>query len=80
MHLFGPVEMIKFIYALRASGEIGSGKPGFASQCVQCGDCLDKCPQHIPIPDMLAKVVAEMEGPDLMDRVARARKMFKIEA
>ena len=30
-----------------------------ASQCIECGECLEKCPQHIPIPDRL-KEVAEL--------------------
>jgi len=26
---------------------------GDASKCVECGECLDKCPQHIEIPEQL---------------------------
>lgn len=78
MHMFGALEEAKFRYAFRMSGELGDGHPGYASQCVQCGECLDKCPQHIPIPDVLAQVAGEFEGPDLMDRVAAARKIFQI--
>jgi len=80
MHMFGAVEQARFSYALRMSGELVDGRPGYASQCVRCGDCLEKCPQQIPIPDMLAQVAAELEGPDLMDRVATARRIFRIEA
>ncbi len=29
-----------------------------ADKCVQCGECLSKCPHHIPIPDWM-KTVAE---------------------
>src|SRR4030042_5639702 len=76
MHLFGEIEMAKFGYAIRMSGIVGDGKPKYASQCVECGECLDKCPQHIPIPEFLAKVAAEMEGPDLEKRLAIARKLF----
>ncbi len=32
-----------------------------ASACIQCGECLDKCPQQIPIPDELEHV-AELFG------------------
>ena len=73
------MEEAKFRYALRLSGELVDGQPGYASQCVQCGECLDKCPQQIPIPDMLAQVAAEMEGPELTERVATARRIFRIE-
>jgi hypothetical protein len=60
------------------SGELVDGKPGYASQCVQCGQCLEKCPQKIAIPDVLKQVAAEMEGPDLAERVAMAKKIFKV--
>ena len=76
MHMFGPAEEAKFRYALRLSGELVDGRPGYASQCVQCGECLEKCPQQIQIPDMLAQVAAEMEGPELAERVAAARGRF----
>jgi uncharacterized protein len=80
MHMFGEAEPAKFRYALRMSGELVDGRPGYASQCVTCGECLDKCPQHIQIPEVLAQVAAELEGADLKDRVAFARRLFKIEA
>jgi predicted aldo/keto reductase-like oxidoreductase len=31
-------------------------KSARADACKKCGKCVDKCPQKIPIPDMLAKV------------------------
>lgn len=38
------------------------GKPnGKASMCINCGVCIEKCPQQIQIPDELAKVVQVME-------------------
>lgn len=27
-----------------------------ASSCIGCGKCLEKCPQHLDIPNLLAKV------------------------
>ncbi|KAB0664035.1 aldo/keto reductase [Oryzomonas japonica] len=80
MHLFGNTEEAKFMYSIRMSGDLLNDKPGFASQCIACGACLDKCPQQIPIPDILAQVVAEMEGPELQARVATAKRIFKVEA
>jgi predicted aldo/keto reductase-like oxidoreductase len=77
MHMFGEAEMVKFGYVIRMSGIVGDGKTKYASQCVECGECLDKCPQHIPIPEFLAKVAAEMEGPEMEKRLDVARKMFQ---
>jgi len=80
MYLFGAGEEVKSRYAVRMSGELADGRPGYASQCVACGECLDKCPQHILIPDMLAHVAEEMEGPKLTERLAAARLILKIGA
>ncbi|MDD3885954.1 MAG: aldo/keto reductase [Victivallaceae bacterium] len=32
-----------------------------ASECVRCGKCVKRCPQHISIPDELAKIAAEIK-------------------
>ena len=77
MHLFGNKEEAKFIYAIRMCGVISGNKQGFASECAACGECLEKCPQSIPIPDILADVVEDLEGPGMEDRIAFANKMFK---
>ncbi|KKK43318.1 MAG: aldo/keto reductase [Candidatus Lokiarchaeum sp. GC14_75] len=39
----------------------GRKNNGSASLCVQCGDCLEKCPQQIEIPDELKSVRAIFE-------------------
>jgi predicted aldo/keto reductase-like oxidoreductase len=39
-------------------GGMLSGSPGFASQCQECGECEEKCPQGIPIRESLKKVAA----------------------
>ena len=48
-----------------------------ASLCVQCEQCVEKCPQHIDIPTVLKSVVEELEGPDFEQRVAMAKELFK---
>jgi predicted aldo/keto reductase-like oxidoreductase len=80
MHMFRAKEEAKFMHALRMSGILSGGKAGFASQCAQCNTCLDKCPQHIEIPTVLAQVAAELEGPGLTERIAQARQIFKVGA
>jgi predicted aldo/keto reductase-like oxidoreductase len=67
----------KFMYAARLGGAVALGTPEFASLCVKCGECLEKCPQHIDIPVILESVVAELEGPGFEERVAMARQAFK---
>jgi uncharacterized protein len=51
---------------------------GYASQCIQCGECLDKCPQGIAIPDMLEQVVADLEDDKTLERLAMAKKMLNM--
>lgn len=79
MHMFGNVQEAKFIYAVRMSDEILHNKAGYASQCVACGQCLEKCPQQLPIPDLLANVAAEMEDQAMQERVAMGKRLFKRE-
>jgi uncharacterized protein len=79
LYMFDAKHEARFTYALRLSGVVADGTTGYASQCTQCGVCLDKCPQHIQIPDLLTEVAAELEGPDLLERVAAVRTIFKIE-
>jgi uncharacterized protein len=67
----------KFMYAARLGGAVALGTPEFASLCVQCRECVDKCPQHIDIPAVLESVVEELEGPGFEERVAMARQMFR---
>ncbi len=42
-------------------GGFEKGNPAFASQCVECGACEKKCPQHLPIPAHLKAVEKEFQ-------------------
>jgi len=77
LHMFGNLDEAKFMYAARMSGLITASK-GYASQCTQCGECLEKCPQSIEIPDYLEKVANELEGPDLSSIEEIVKKMLNI--
>ncbi|MPN03252.1 hypothetical protein SDC9_150479 [bioreactor metagenome] len=78
LHMFGNVDAAKFTYALRMSGVFTNSEPGgFASQCIECGQCVEKCPQSLKIPELLKDVVDELEGPDLEKRIAMAKQLFK---
>jgi predicted aldo/keto reductase-like oxidoreductase len=78
LHMFGNVEGARFTYAVNMSGVFTNTEPGgFASQCIECGQCVEKCPQDLKIPELLKAVAEELEGPDLEQRVAMAKKLFK---
>jgi hypothetical protein len=53
--MFDAPEVAKFNYDIVLGGML-SGKPEFASQCQECGECLEKCPQKLPIQDHLKEV------------------------
>jgi uncharacterized protein len=76
LHMFGKADEARFMYVARLGGTITGGQSGYASQCVQCGQCLEKCPQHLEIPRLLESVAAELEGPDLGAREAMVQQLF----
>ena len=76
-YLSGKPEEAGFYYVVQLSGVVTAGETEFASRCIQCGQCLEKCPQQIDIPTILASVAEELEGNDLPQRVAYAYDLFK---
>lgn len=77
LHMFGNVSGVKLNYATWLSGIFSNTDPGFASQCIQCGQCMEKCPQNLKIPDLLEAVVEELEGSDLEQRIIIVKQMFR---
>jgi len=51
----------KMMYTFQ-NGGIVTEKVTFASECVECGQCEEKCPQQLPIPKLLKDVAEDMEG------------------
>ena len=78
-HLFKNLEEAKFMYTARCSGIFSNTGPGYASNCIQCGECLDKCPQEIPIPDILEEVARDFEDDRLEERLETVKKMLNME-
>lgn len=75
MHMFGKTPEVPFMYVARMSG-LTAEQSGYASQCVQCGECLEKCPQQIHIPEFLEKVAQELESGDIKQMEMMVRRMF----
>ena len=44
------------VYLWALNGSFSGGIPGYASCCIQCGECEDKCPQDFAIRDYLQNV------------------------
>jgi predicted aldo/keto reductase-like oxidoreductase len=76
LYMSNNADDVKFQYAARLGGILSVLEPEFASLCLKCGKCLEKCPQHLDIPTILESVVEELEGPDLEKRVAIAKRIF----
>jgi hypothetical protein len=79
LHLFKNEDEAKFMYAVRCGGIFNRGEKGYASQCVQCGECLDKCPQGIAIPDFLEIAVRDLEDDKTPERLAMGKKMLNMD-
>ncbi len=61
-YLYGDARWAKIFYLIRVGGGLGDQPPGRASQCTGCGQCVTRCPQKIPIPDLMQDITAELEG------------------
>ena len=46
---------------VKTKKENGDESEGAASLCIQCGECLEKCPQQIEIPEIMKKANAIFE-------------------
>ncbi|AEK19793.1 hypothetical protein GYY_04590 [Methanococcus maripaludis X1] len=77
LHMFHD-ETQRFQYFATLSDIFWTNEPHFASQCTDCGICIEKCPQYIQIPEILEKVVAEFEGPDNDEKMAMVKSVFKM--
>ncbi len=69
LHMFKDEMSARYQYAVLLSNFMG-GESGYASQCVECGECVEKCPQNIDIPEALKQVVDELES-DNMEEMAK---------
>ncbi len=60
--MFGEEEQSRWMYAMVLMGGFGA-KQSDASLCKECKQCMERCPQHIAIPEQLKAVSKELGGP-----------------
>jgi len=54
------------------------GESSMASLCKQCGVCVERCPQGLPIPELMREVSREFEGPSLPFRAWTYKRMASL--
>ena len=60
--MFGEEQKSREMYAMMLMGGL-RGKRSDASLCKECKKCLERCPQHIAIPEVLKLVSNDLGGP-----------------
>lgn len=55
-HAYDATEKAKGVYLWALGGTFSGGIPNYASCCIECGECEDKCPQGLPIRKYLHEV------------------------
>jgi predicted aldo/keto reductase-like oxidoreductase len=61
-YMFGDEQRSRAMYAMMLMGGL-TGKRSDASLCKECKKCMERCPQHIAIPEKLKLVANELGGP-----------------
>ena len=59
--MFGEEQQGRGMYAMMLMGGF-TGKRADASLCVECKKCMERCPQHIAIPEKLKEVSKDLGG------------------
>jgi len=67
----------KMMYLFQNGGLV-TEKQTLASMCEQCGECVEKCPQNLPIPDLLKEVQEDMEGFMTRPMIWLGKRMLKV--
>ncbi len=76
LSMFGDPQTVKAFYLSTVSGAVTGSAPGFASQCVACGECLEKCPQGINIPEVMARAADALEDDNMQEQLKAVAARF----
>ncbi len=67
-------------YVVNLCGVFTGSRPGFASQCKDCGKCEKACPQHLPVRQHLKAVKSEFEGPAMPVMILFVKGFLRFDA
>ena len=59
--MFSDEQRSRLMYAMMLMGGF-RGKRSDASLCIECKKCIERCPQHIAIPEQLKSVANDLGG------------------
>ena len=59
--MFGEEQQSRAMYGMMLMGGF-TGKSADASLCKECKQCMERCPQHIAIPEQLKSVSKDLGG------------------
>ena len=62
-NMFGDEQRSRAMYGMMLMGGL-TGKRSDASLCKECKKCMERCPQHIIIPEKLKLVLNDLGGPE----------------
>lgn len=61
-HMYGEEQKSRVMYGMMLMGGL-NGKRADAALCKECKVCVERCPQHIAIPEKLKEVKKDVGGP-----------------
>jgi predicted aldo/keto reductase-like oxidoreductase len=75
-HMFKDMRGAKMMYLIFLGGVMAD--PAGASLCEKCGECVEKCPQSLPIPEQLETVATQFEDRWLKPKVWLVKQVLKL--
>lgn len=78
LSLFNDRAGSKVMYIARVGG-LAPEEAAYASLCEECGECEEKCPQKLPIKDLLKDVASSFETRSFKPMLWTVRKMMKLQ-
>jgi predicted aldo/keto reductase-like oxidoreductase len=77
-HMLNAKQWARMSY-ITFTSDVVRAEPAYASLCKECGKCIEKCPQHLAIPELLKEVAKEFDDRRMKAMVWIAKRLFTIQ-